>query len=68
MSINILTDLDGNEHDMDSPFFNLEDLRNQGLMPDDYELCGICYFDHQYDSTFMKLIVEEHIKYERLFK
>lgn len=45
----ILIDLDGTEHDLDSPGFDLESLREKGLMPEDYELCGTCGYDHEYD-------------------
>ncbi len=50
----ILVDLKGTEHDIDAPGFDLAALRKVGLMPDDYELCGICGFDHEYDQPLPK--------------
>ncbi len=47
----VFTDLEGNEYDVRSPDFDLERLRQNGLMPEDYELCGTCNFDHEYDAS-----------------
>lgn len=47
-----LIDLNGNSHDIDRVEFDLGALKCFGLMPEDYELCGTCGFDHHYDQIF----------------
>jgi hypothetical protein len=45
----ILVDMNGGVHDIFAPDFDLQKLCDDGSMPQDYELCGTCLFDHQYD-------------------
>jgi hypothetical protein len=45
-----IIDSEGNKHETSSPDFDLQKLREEGLFPEDYELCGTCEIgDHNYD-------------------
>lgn len=55
----ILTDMEGGRHDIDAPDFNLDELKQKGLMPQDYELCA-CGYDHEYDRHAWAAILRAH--------